>query len=97
MAALISSIDDSSSEFMYSRAPRIIPDTPASANMYPRTAVILAKLRVLALPRPPCAPRYRAGPLKTGISLGGSSILALLDIRGHQFDRGGHRRDGAAA
>src|SRR5690606_36717479 len=86
-------MEDSSRLFMYSRPHKMTPDCPASANMYARTAVISAKLRVLADPRPPYAPRYRAAPAKTGISLGGSSILALLDIRRHQFDRGGRHRD----
>src|SRR5690625_7634049 len=36
-------------------------------------------------PRPPYEPRYRAAPLNTGISFGGSSILALV-IGRHQLD-----------
>src|SRR5699024_2731270 len=87
-------MEDSSRLFMYSRAPRMTPDTPASANMYARTAVMRAKLRVFAEPRPPYAPRYRAGPLKTGISFGGSSILVFATGR-HQFNSGWLRRHAA--
>src|SRR5690606_38883881 len=77
---------------MYSRPPRITPETPDSANMYARTAVISAKLRVLALPRPPYAPLYRAGPERTGLSFGGSSICAF-DIRRHELDSRWHGGD----
>ena len=49
------------------------------------SAVIIAKLRVLALPLPPYAPLKSALPSNTGISLGGNSMLIAVTFWCCQF------------
>ncbi|MDV4166202.1 hypothetical protein R1538_34700 [Rhizobium leguminosarum] len=44
----------------------------------------MAKDLVLAEPLPPNAPRMSASPANTGISFGGSSILAVVMTRGNE-------------
>src|SRR5690349_23891775 len=87
IAALISSNEESASEFINWRAQRMMPSRPALAHISARTAVILAKLRDLAEPRPPCAPRTSASPRNTGLSFGGSATSTALAIDQSDCDR----------
>src|SRR3546814_7058679 len=84
MARLTSSSEESSSEFMYWRAHSNWPVTPACPYRIPNTAIILAKLRVFADPRPPYAQRTSAPPQNMGITFRSeeppSELQSLLRI-----------------